>query len=64
MGERTYTGKSVDSKDGFEATASDTFFLIKIEHGRGETLTLDTGEAEAFARWVLKIHPFGNKRIT
>lgn len=65
MSERTYTGKLVDDRDGFEATASDTFHMIQLELGtRCDTHTMSISEAEAFARWILKIHPYGYRKIT
>ncbi|TIO15585.1 MAG: hypothetical protein E5X86_19635 [Mesorhizobium sp.] len=65
MGERTFTGKLVDDRDGFEATASDSFRLIRLEMGTGgHSFTMDAGEAEAFAKWILKANPYGHRRIS
>jgi hypothetical protein len=65
MGERSFEGKLVDDRDGYEAVASDTFHAVKITLGsRGDEFTMSAGEAESFAKWILKIHPYGHRTIT
>ncbi len=64
MAERSYEGRLVDDKDGFEAIRSDTFHMTKLIMGRrGDEYTVDQGELEAFAKWVLNVQPYGTRSI-
>ena len=65
MTERTFSGKLVNDKDGFEVTDSSVFSQLHFCMGyRGEEFVMSRSEAEALAKWILNISPYGNKMIT
>lgn len=62
MTERTFEGEAISGNDDFVVTASDTFRLVQFESDE-HSFSMKLSEAERLARWILKIHPFGDRKI-